>query len=133
MRLIRFHCGCSLWKEACYQRGNNHYIAVPETENENIFKLEVSEILQKGKKIWLGGKEANKIDFMSHVPQVEDHLDQTILSQHLSRKEQYPKNSFCCSLEFVEIFSAHFVKSKIAFLLFFAKKANLRHSIKFCS
>jgi hypothetical protein len=90
MRLIRFHCGCSLWKEACYQRGNNHYIAVPETENENIFKLEVSEILQKGKKIWLGGKEANHIDFMSHVPQVEDHLDQTILSHYLSRKEHYP-------------------------------------------
>jgi hypothetical protein len=91
MKLIRYVCGCDTWNLPCYQSGRNHYIALPETEDDKTFELRITEFEQKGKQIWLGGKEAHIIDFLSRVPQVEDHLKQSDLSLKLGRKKDYPR------------------------------------------
>ncbi|MAI19274.1 MAG: hypothetical protein CMH04_11530 [Marinovum sp.] len=91
MKLLRYVCGCDTWNLPCYQSGRNHYIALPETENDKSFELRITEFEQKGKAIWLGGKEANVLDFLSRVPQVEDHLNQSDFSRKLSKKRSYPR------------------------------------------
>ena len=91
MKLLRYVCGCDTWNLPCYQSGRNHYIALPDTENDTSFELRITEFEQKGKAIWLGGKEAHIIDFLSRVPQVEDHLKQSDLSLKLGRKRDYPR------------------------------------------
>lgn len=91
MRLLRYVCGCDSWKNPCYQRGNSHYIALPETPEDNHFVLNVTSFDQKGRKIHLGGKEANVLDFLCHVPQVEDHVLQEDFSTKLLSKQGYPR------------------------------------------
>ena len=112
MRLIRYQCGCRTWEQPCYQRGKNHYIAVPEEENETGFTLEVSEIPQKGRKIWLGGKQANHLDFLAHVPQVEDHLAQHTFSESLYLKERYPNYQRRLDIERAENYGEWWAKQE---------------------
>jgi len=89
MEVVRFVCGCDGYSSPCYQAGNNHYIALP-TDDSSHFTLNVSKIIQKDKEFWLGGHKAHEIDFISAVPQVEDHLRQDLFSTKLSEKKNYP-------------------------------------------